>query len=503
MVVIPSSPPITVLEVVVMTEIQTDSNRKLNLSSSGLIRELAEAMLEDVNTHPEWTETLAACLVGMMMGKQRYMMNSLGEVYGNIFVIYVGASGLSFKTVPLKKVVRKLLKQLSKSVNEDVCKEVGMTFDEYNKANKESKSASKKEKNTNEWKQTRFELDQIGKKFVDYDTPQVFTSEKIASWLTEYPQGMICGDEYTKMFKGTDKKDYLADNMEMLSRLYDCDMEKVGTQSRGIEHPTEAYVAFASATTYYLLKLMGEDFFLQGTGNRILWILDDEIKELDVQKEMESLKFFWGQDKEIEYNNKILNLTQKLINIRHLPEGLVDVDITASAVLDRYRLEKLNQAIRLFSDDLINKDANLISRLAQNAMKLALVHCIGRYAMDERGTVHERMTIMQEDADWAVDKMERHFAYYKKMWTIAVRVREGKMKSFKDDQERVIYILDRLELKGQKLTPNILRQQTGWMRDECAKLLETMSMNGQIELVQEVIGGKPVTYYKKVDKNST
>ena len=65
-----------------------------------------------------------------------------------------------------------------------------------------------------------------------------------------------------------------------------------------------------------------------------------------------------------------------------------------------------------------------------------------------------------------------------------------------DNEERVISIVCRLQAKGVKLSPNILRQQTGWMSDECQGILQKMTENGKLELVPETIEGKTHNYYK-------
>ena len=75
-------------------------------TSTGLVRELADTMKCGIPTHPDWPETLSCSLVSMMMGKSRYIENVLGTIYSNHMVIVIGSSGISYKTVPLKKWMR-------------------------------------------------------------------------------------------------------------------------------------------------------------------------------------------------------------------------------------------------------------------------------------------------------------------------------------------------------------------------------------------------------------
>jgi hypothetical protein len=476
--------------------LETDTSRDMEFTSSGLIREIAEFTNAGIRTHPEWCESLAAAMVGMMAGKDRYIFNNLGKLPANIMVIYVGASALSKKTVPLKKVVRPLLSRLTGFVNEEILLENGLTPIEYQERINTCRTAASRTKGTTEWKEENAFLNRIASKMVDFLAPQKFTSEALISWLNNYPQGMIVGDEYTKMFKGATTKDYLTDNMEDLSRLYDCDIEKVATQSRGVEHPEDAFVSFVSATTYYILTVMSDKFFLQGTGTRVLWILDHELTTVDVEKEASTMDFFWGEAQLSSFEARMSELATRLMNIRYLPEGVIVPSFDASVALDKYRLNMENLAAELFSQDILNVDANLIGRLAQNAMKLALCHCIGRYAMEERGSVTEPMEISLEDANWGISKMERHLEYYRLMQEVASVIRETTTRSYKTDQDRVLYVVDRLSRRGDKVTVSELARQTGWLNRDCLVVLDTMVANDILETRQyEASNGRTVVFY--------
>ena len=470
-------------------------------TSQGLIRELAEFTIRgndgDIikEFNPDWCETLACTLVSTMIGQERYLSNDFGKIYGNIFCIYVGASGLGFKTVPLKKVVRPTLKQLTIRLNEREAHAIEMDVGSIRDKLRQMKKATSRNKEYNE---ERAKLESVLNKLVDFEAPQKFTSEFLYSWLTDFPQGMIAGDEYTKMFRGSKRKDWLSDNMEDLSRLYDCDPEKVGTQSRGVEYPENAFISFVSATTYYLLTIMDDDFFIQGTGNRILWILDENREEINVDEEAMKANFWWGIKDDKAFYQEHNNLIEKLLKIQLLPEGLILIEPEASVILDKYRLTKWNEAIRIFNKNRLNMDANFISRLAQNAMKLALIHCVGRYVLDDIDT--QQMEVNQYDAQWAIDKMERHFNYYIEMMRLAPEIRKSHTKNYRNDQERVLYWIDEFEKKGKKITFTGLMDQTSWMREDLQKILESLVLTKKIKTVEgRIYAGKRITHYVRGD----
>jgi len=460
-------------------------------SSSGLVRELAEFLKQGVPTHSCWCEDLAAALVGTMITRDRYILNSYGKLYGNIFVIYVGASGLSFKTVPLNKVVRPLLMRLTDAVNERLIRAKGLTVDQYKEMQEEYKYMTPRERSSKRGRELRRMLDALAEDLVDLYIPTTFTTEFMISHLSKHPWGMIPSDEYTQMFKGVSKKDYLSGVMEMLSRLYDCEVDKSGTISRGVEFPENTYVTFVSATTYYLLTLMTDDFFLQGTGNRILWIVDDEIEKVEnVEEEILKGEFLWKVRDEEWFEERMNYFTQMLMRIRDLPAGVVTFDPTAGLLIDAYRVEKYNQAADHFLKDVLDKDANFIARLAQNAMKLSLIHCVGRYVMDDVYLFNggrrriEELIISEEDVRWAIELTEIHLEFYKRLKQIASRVMATETRDYKVDQWKVYYWIDYYESKGLGLTRPRLRAHTGWSVDDTNKILTTMLMNQQVKFVE-------------------
>jgi len=148
----------------------------------------------------------------------------------------------------------------------------------------------------------------------------------------------------------------------------------------------------------------------------------------------------------------------------------------------------------------LNKDANLVARLAQNAMKLALIHCVGRYAWEyDQDDPPASMEIGEQDAKWAIEKMERHLDHYSKIRSVAARVRKTTTRSFLADQDRVTYTIQRLEGKGKKVTKTQIMQSTGWLKDDCQAILDAMLATKQIKLYTGMSDRTKVTYYTLPD----
>lgn len=480
------------------------------LTSSGFLRDLSEFLWQDgaVLTHPDWPESLAAELIAVFMGDDKYIWNKLGKLRANGMSIIVGASGVSFKTVAIKH-SRILLKRIMEILNDTICRDFGFSsyknyvdskkFHEMNKPfRRKGRPTNEEKEEYTKWEKDGWNINNVDHRLVDYEGPTKFTSEGLSIFLQRFPQIIILGDEYTKLFKGASKKDFLTDNMEDLSRLFDCESDKYATASRGIDYPEDAYVCFTSATTTYLFKLMNEDFFLQGTGNRIKWIFDDlEDRQLvDVEKEVMKTEFFWVPHDEDEYYRRLNELAQKLISIRDLPSGVMLFDEDSSIILDRYRLECYNKALVKIQKNLFDIDANLMSRLAENAIKLAMIHCVGRTINSlEEGEHIGRLFIKNVDALWAVQKMDRHLEHFTKMMAESIKHRKGAIRIYKIDQERVLS-----EIEGnQTLTVSKLSATTGWSSEDTLKLVAQMVKNKQIIMFYEMrkYRGSQVYYLRR------
>jgi len=70
--------------------------------------------------------------------------------------------------------------------------------------------------------------------------------------------------------------------------------------------------------------MMDDQFFIQGTGNRILWIFD-KVKDLieDVDMELAQCGFFWGIHEMEENQREMERLADLLMNVRYLPQGVI------------------------------------------------------------------------------------------------------------------------------------------------------------------------------------
>jgi len=422
-----------------------ESNYTSPFTSSGLIREISEHLYQKgkVETHPDWIETLATAIVSLQCGPERFILNNFGKLYATIGAIMIAPSRLGVKTVPLKA-AREIVKKLEDRLNKHVYESYDLTREEYTNrlADLNFRLSSRGRGRTpKDLVEEQKLLENVSVNLKHHLFPEEFTEEHLTSLLTRNPRGVILADEYTRMFKAAKTKDYLSGSMEFLSRLLDCDVPIRGTISRGNERVDNPFVSFVSATTPVILQHMKEDFFLQGTGNRLLWIIVDrfddvidlESEEADnkINEQINEAPFFWDVIDEEKREKELDNILNHLERIRRLPTGAVMLDFESGIALDRNRISRFERGKALYNEDVIDARASLIAGLSEIEMKLALIHCVGRYAvLDNIETT--QMEINMEDYEWAEAKILRHYEHFKKMWDLASQIRAGESKSYSD-----------------------------------------------------------------------
>src|SRR5581483_11314879 len=200
----------------------------------GFIDELTRHITTYVPDNPDWVEACAiATFSAFLEGIQFTTVK--GKLNLNLFFLCIAPSSIGNKSVPLKNFARDILYRASEE----------------------------------------FEKTGIQKGLL---LPDKFTVEAlIKHFATISNNGIIVADEFTAMIKSS-KRRYLANLMEFLSQLYDGEAQSRTTIRNGLVKSEKCYVSFISATTPYIYSVLKQDLFIQGTGNRFLYILYDNPK---------------------------------------------------------------------------------------------------------------------------------------------------------------------------------------------------------------------------------
>jgi len=412
-----------------------------DIKSIGLVGEIAKHIYGRVQANPAYTETCAAALVSTAMGRNVVVSTEIGDLYPNVFGLIVGASALTKKSVT-NDIVKDMVRGLSEKVK------------------------------------------------IDLLLPEKFSVPKMTNILVEQKEGIIVGDEYTRMFQDCTGPHYLDMSMEFLSKLYDGEVPKYATIKRGVEYARNVHVNFLSATTYYLCKMMrSDDFFVQGTGCRILWDVHTEIS--DELSFSDASKLLLGEAERQRRDKEVEALVDRLYEIRRTVEtfaatslngviGLTFDEIDTIATMMKFLQKKYAEAAKRFRENKLDPDVGYLGRMAENALKLAAIHCIGRW---ESGSP-QVPDIDKQDTTWAINKVVYHYEQYKKLLEIRDNlITDVATKGHKTDFQKVLTIIDR---KGGYATITNIMQGTGWLKSDAEPILMSMVLSKMLKVARRV-----------------
>jgi hypothetical protein len=453
-----------------------------------VIRDTINEGLEEIN--PDWAETLACAPIAVMTGNNRFIIDKLGKIRANFVSIIIGLSRLGYKTAPLKK-LRDLDIMLELAINNQILADNGYTPATFKEAKKIASKSGRKKKDAPDTSELKEKIADIEGQFVHYVLPETFSSEGLLNMLTkdENKNGTIHSDEFTSMVKGSKTKEYMANIFETISRLYDNEMASEATISRGYQDAGTTNITIVSATTPYLFTVLDSGFFQQGTGNRILWVMGSDIKTFELGDEnLKFVDFFYSpMDNELQ-QAKTQEIVQKLMRISKLPEGAVPVSGAAGVMLFSYMNSNILKAIEIIKNrGELDPEASLLGGLALNAMKLSLARCMGRVAMiEEENRIVAELEISEEDAQWAIDKMDRHLIHYKRMIEMGMKITEtGGYNNISKETDRILYLLDKFD---NSLTNRDISRYTKWTTQHRERVLGAMREANLITQVTEAGG---------------
>jgi len=91
--------------------------------------------------------------------------------------------------------------------------------------------------------------------------------------------------------------------------------------------------------------------------------------------------------------------------------------------------------------------------------------------------------------------------FFKKLQKLASQVREGQTKSYADDFQRVVNLIERIEKRNEKATKTDIMQNTGWKSKEAGEILTELYERGLIGYYEEIRGNGRKYYYYTVNRN--
>lgn len=358
-----------------------------SLPAQGFIKEYQDFILDKINTNPEWAESLAVGLVSTVSYRV-HIRNKQGKVKPNIWTVVVGNSGIAKKSSPVNSYVKPILKMVEEKLNDgvhlrmpgDFTKEgmIAYLSGSFNRGNGHNGNGNSGEE------------------------------EGSSPIQHVYNNGIIIRDEFSQIFSGM-KKDYLRDTLEFFSELYDGTDQFRVTKGGAIEEVGESYVSLLGATTPTIYQSMDRNFFVQGTGNRFMYIVIDPNSIICEQKGVK----FWVQSQ--EERDKLEQDLERFANLlSSIPESgyeTLPINYKALSLWAKYEEEKSIAIKTMVLLDKYNQDHTYLARMAEMVLKFAIVHCLSRNITTpiEPCSYHNpSMEISEYDIQWAIGKVERH-----------------------------------------------------------------------------------------------
>ncbi len=409
------------------------------LKPQGFIQDFSNAILTDIPTSPDWAESIAMTLLATVLGKVK-VLTKIGPMGLNIWNLMIGPSGLAYKSTPLLYYVYPTLVALTQLIDKPMI------------------------------------------------MPGRFTLEGMLEYLSEkhpagpmsgtpmHEEGCIIRDEFTSLFKAVYSKGYMADMMEFLSELYDGSMQKRYTRSYKLEHTEKVYMCLLAATTPYLFSVMERDFFVQGTGNRILYTMF-EPSELPI---IDPEEFFITGQIHRERMSVNEDFSKRLADVYNSNLRYIFPMPEASVIWAKYKMKKDKEAAgryRLNSQDL---EYSYIQRQPEMTLKIAALATVSR-AQNTIGKLRsDTLMINEEDMAWAVMKTENHLRHFRTLLSKWISTPTSKPVEIEEKELR--YVLSFITgNQDNLLTQQEVLQLTGFSKNrKFLELLGTLISRGDI-----------------------
>jgi len=411
----------------------TRTNKDNEDEAGGFIEKFKEFLLSQIPTSPEWAEDIATSVVSLVAGPDRYISTRIGKLRLNVWFLYIGPSGLAYKTTPWRYCLLPLLLRLSELVGQDVL------------------------------------------------LPSSFSIEGLVEYMAKSGRawGLILKDEFTMVLKeASGDKGYNIDVLEFLSQLYDGTLQKRYTRKAKLEEVLRPYVVFLGCTTPYVYDVVEPTVFIQGLGNRLLFDCWGERP-----KALTADELFYDLKEDEERDRLLHGFAERLAGLWKVRGHFLTPSPEAASRLAEFKERKEGEACDLYLKDPLDLRPSYLARAGEMAIKLAGLHAFSRLWLSSHLYDEEIIPITLEDAKWAINKVERHIRAFEKFineW----RVRPIKARSMLYKAEMEVFLSVIANNPDRIATQREVLEALGWYRSrEFYALREALIEEGKIRVL--------------------
>lgn len=385
------------------------------------IEDFSDFILERVPTSRDWAESIAVATFSTAVCQNRFAFSSMGELPLNVWYLHIAPSGIGHKTVPMKNYGVKLMEK------------VGI---------------------------------KVGKNLL---VPPRFSLEGMLDYFhTVQNFGLMVKDEFTSAMKDS-AKDYLTNIMEFYSEIWDCYVSGRYTRKVTYDRGIQVFVNCLAATTPYIYRVMRPEFFVQGTGNRILIILYD----LNAQDSLSEEEIYGiGSNVLAATEGRLDNFADELVKARNSPLKyfyLIDESLNLFAEFARKNKGMVKYLYGKNENDLT---ATYMQRMPAHILKLAAIKTMADRYLDMPYAKMDDTQISSDAMNWAMDKGQRHLQYFNEMME-SWRSKPQPI-DFPTLDEQIAYAFDTISAYSIGITWPELRSKVNWKTNVWSEILKIL-----------------------------
>jgi hypothetical protein len=360
-------------------------NRVPKAQPEGFIPYIANKIIATENSSPNWAVMNATQLLTTMSSRFR-VSSKMGDLALNSFMLNIGPTGLGRKSAAIKYYTTPIIYTLNPNLL----------------------------------------------------TPPPSSTEAMTEWFSKKDEnqvhyinnvGLIIHHEFSQLFKNMKKKDYASDLLEQFSMMYDGIPMKRFTRKTGLEDVPGVFMNVLGCSTEYLFSddVLDKVTFLQGTGNRFVYLYEDYIppnnghessNDGNSPRVSDDVREIVGQLK--AYENRV-KITAENFNHDEQGEGTIWMDMPkgdkARKLCNLYIRSEWEESCRRYRENHLDLLGQYLVRQDVKVLKFAGVHCLSRNfekiregSWDEIliGDSQPLVVINENDVLWAI-KMSNMF----------------------------------------------------------------------------------------------
>jgi len=219
-----------------------------------------------------------------------------------------------------------------------------------------------------------------------------------------HPHCIIIRDEGSRLLGESKWSPHLATMKEYLSELWDGYIEGYYTRKCQYEGEVEDFVSLALFSSPYFYELLDENFFAQGTGNRILWNVENKRKPERLNKD----EFFFSLgSKDTDWNDFEQEILSSLKNLEKIGD-VGGLDDPAKTLWVDFQKDCMDKS---YAEPSRSAFASYIVKQPLNALKLAMNYAASVNSVD----VNNILWILEEDMQRAIEDTRVYIENWKQV----------------------------------------------------------------------------------------